>query len=246
MKVTERTHAERFRRQGLSYSEILERVPVSQSSLSLWLRQIPLTEEQKARIHGKDLESRRRFVEYNQRKRQAALARHEAWREAARAEAVPISGELLKWIGAALYWAEGSKGSSSGGGMVSFANSDPGMVQLIMRWFREVCKVPEEKFRIKVQLHPGQSVEEAEAFWAQVTGIPEEQFHRAYVKTSPTSQRKRGNILPFGVVQVRFGSAELFHRILGWIEGLKAPSYSGLVRGVLSAETRVRLPLGSL
>jgi orotate phosphoribosyltransferase-like protein len=42
-----------FRKKGLSYSEILEHIHVSQSSLSLWLKDVKLTDEQKLRLNEK-------------------------------------------------------------------------------------------------------------------------------------------------------------------------------------------------
>jgi hypothetical protein len=161
MKAAERTQAALLRQEGLTYREILRHVPVSKSSLSVWLRDIVLTEAQKVRSHGKNMQIRRRLVEYNGFKRQAALTQHQFWQEMAKAEVGSISPEILKWIGVALYWGEGAK-SSGRGGLVNFCNSDPEMIRLMMRWFREICQVPEEKFRVRVQIHPGQSVDEAE------------------------------------------------------------------------------------
>lgn len=72
MKPTERKLAESLRRQGATYREILRKVSVSKSTLSVWLRDIRLTEAQKERIHGKDVWIRRRFVECNEEKHLSA------------------------------------------------------------------------------------------------------------------------------------------------------------------------------
>lgn len=244
MKPIERQQAESLRKEGATYAEIQQRVAVSKSTLSVWLRGIPLTEKQKARIYGKDLEARRKFVEYNERKRQAAITRHHAWEEQAKTECGPLSVQALKWIGVALYWAEGTKGN--GKGYVKFSNSDPQMIRLIMRWFREVCEVPEQKFWAYVQVHSKQGLDAVEEFWFQVTGIPRSRFTKPHLKVSRSSQRRRGNILPNGTVHVGICDTQLYHRILGWIQGLSAPSSSGLGRSVLSQETGVRFPVGPL
>ncbi len=133
MKPSEKTRALALRQQGLTYREIQEQVPVSASTLSAWLRDVTLTEAQQTRIHGINLQVRHRFIEYNHRKRNAAIARHKSWRETAKAEAGIISSELLKWIGVALYWGEGTKLGSKN--KLRFSNSDPSMIQLFMRWF---------------------------------------------------------------------------------------------------------------
>lgn len=241
MKVEERKVAEELRRWGLTYREILEQVPVSKSTLSGWLCDIILTQAQQARIHGKNLHVRGRFVEYNRRKRENAIARHEVWHAEAKSEAGTLPSEVLKWVGVALYWGEGAK---SGPNKVAFSNSDPKMIQFIMRWFREICHVPEHKFRISVQVHDDQGLEEIQDFWSKVAQIPRGRFTKPAVRVSRSSQRKRVNLLPYGTAHIEICDTRLFHRILGWIEGLAAPSYSGLVRLVLSQETGVRLPVG--
>ena len=50
-KSEDRLKAEKLRRElGLSYTEIAERTDVSKSTLSNWLRDIPLTPQQEARL----------------------------------------------------------------------------------------------------------------------------------------------------------------------------------------------------
>lgn len=244
MKIVERTQAESLRRQGLTYQEILERVPVSQGTLSVWLRDVVLSEDQKTRIHGKDMENRRKFIEYNRQKRESALARHAAWQSEAAAEIEALSPETLKWVGVALYWGEGTKAGSMN--RVRFSNSDSQMIRLIMRWFREVCGVPEHKFRVSVQIHDDQNLEKVHDFWSEMTGIPREQFTKPAVRVSVSSRHKQKSILPYGTVHVEICDTQLYHRVMGWIRGLtlSAPSYSGLVRLVLSQKTGVRFPLG--
>lgn len=52
-KLKEREHAIELRRQGLTYSEILKRVPVAKSTLSVWLGEVQLTTKQQQRITEK-------------------------------------------------------------------------------------------------------------------------------------------------------------------------------------------------
>jgi orotate phosphoribosyltransferase-like protein len=48
--VQEKEKAVELRRKGLSYKEILKQVPVAKSSLSLWLKDLPLTKDEKTVI----------------------------------------------------------------------------------------------------------------------------------------------------------------------------------------------------
>ena len=47
MKFKEKIRAIQLRKQGKSYSEILKKISVSRSTISLWLRNIKLTRKQK-------------------------------------------------------------------------------------------------------------------------------------------------------------------------------------------------------
>lgn len=49
-KVREKEVAIMFRKKGLSYSDILAKIPVSKSSLSLWLKNLALTDEEKSSL----------------------------------------------------------------------------------------------------------------------------------------------------------------------------------------------------
>jgi transposase len=52
-KLKEKETAIELRKQGYSYSEILKKVPVAKSTLSLWLRSVGLAERQKQRLTEK-------------------------------------------------------------------------------------------------------------------------------------------------------------------------------------------------
>jgi orotate phosphoribosyltransferase-like protein len=47
------SEAIKLRKAGLSYGEIRKKLNVAKSTLSLWLKSIPLTPEQKARLYTK-------------------------------------------------------------------------------------------------------------------------------------------------------------------------------------------------
>ncbi len=225
MKTLEKQQAVGLRNQGLSYREIQELLSVSGGSLSRWLRDIEMTQEQQERIHQKNAHIRQKFIDYNQQKRHDVLAlKEECLRNAAR-EIGSIAKRELLLIGTALYWAEGCKGTFTS--VVEFVNADPAMVQLIMQWFRICCQVPESKFRAKVQLHDVGRLEETQRFWSRLTGISVEQFTQPIKKLSSSSQGKRGNILPYGTIHIRIADVHLLTRIRGWVQGLGlAPSSS--------------------
>ena len=225
MKTLEKQQAVALRGRGLSYREIQKVLSVSRSSLSRWLRDIGLTEDQQARIHQKNVAIRRKFVEFNDNKRIRCQAEKRATMARCANDVGSLSARELQLLGAGLYWAEGCKSDSTS--VVEFVNSDLAMIALMMRWLRICCRVPEQKLRARVQLHDAGRVQDVERFWSQITSIPVRQFTKPILKLSSSSQRKRGNILPYGTFHIRISDVRLLTKIRGWIEGLKmAPSSS--------------------
>ena len=221
MKVLEKNKAVELRKQGKTFSEILKEIPASKSSLSHWLRDINLTDEQLTRIRYKNDKIKKKFIEYNKLRRREAVKRRENIIEAAKEEINKISKRELKLLGIALYWGEGSKCERAGA--VKFVNSDSIMIKIMMRWFREICCVPESKFRASFQAYELQNIDTIRTFWSKLTGIPLNQFTAPSLRISKTSKGKRGNILPYGTLQVQISNSALLTKILGWIEGLKGP-----------------------
>ncbi|HEU6443997.1 MAG TPA: hypothetical protein VFL61_02955, partial [Gaiellaceae bacterium] len=123
MKTKERAEARRLRRIGWSVREIEHHLGVSRSSVSLWVRDIRLTEEQLAELH------RRSATSPGQRAGAAANAvlgrdRRRGYQVEGRTRA--RIGDRLHLAGCMLYWAEGDKGRDS----VRLANSDPALLGL--------------------------------------------------------------------------------------------------------------------
>ena len=136
--------------------------------------------------------------------------------DSGKAEAAHWIKNPLFLCGLALYWAEGAKHP---GEVVKFVNSDEKMVTIMMRWFREICKVPEKKFRIGLHIHNFHVSKNVKKFWSDITGIPENQFHKIYVKQSSLGQRR--NVLYNGTCGVIVHDKKLFRRISGWKLGLQ-------------------------
>ena len=240
MKAKERACARDLRRDGWSVREITKRLGCSKSSISHWVQDIPLTPEQVNRL------------ESNQARGRALAANHPngpkaVWgrirRElivAAKAE-IPTtcSLEVLRVIGTALYWAEGFKRTRS---VANFSNSDPAMIALMMRFFRDVCHVQEQKFRGVVNIHPHLDADRAKEFWSRVSGIPLSQFHKTQIAVSRASQGKK-DTLPLGTFRIVVADVRLKSRIDGWIEGVtswigaegriaQSVEHSAYIRGV--------------
>lgn len=211
MKFSEKIQAIELRKGGLSYTEIKKAIPVSKSTLSDWLKDIELTDSQKGRLNKLQAAA---YI--GAKKIQAkSNAHHCQIREDAKKEATSLINNSLFVAGLMLYWAEGDRRS----GRLQFSNSDPEMIKLMMKWFREFCKVQEEKFRVVVFLHSLHTRTDCIEFWSKVTSLPLAQFSKPYIKPTIFSNRK--NKLYEGTCMIRVCDKDLWTRILGWIDGIK-------------------------
>jgi hypothetical protein len=109
--LVEREEARRLRREdGLAVRVIAERLSVSKSSVSLWTRDIELTEEQHERLRRANPIHNQQHRGQEGRRATARWARLAA-QEHGRAQAG--QGDLLHLQGCMLFWAEGSRRRNS-------------------------------------------------------------------------------------------------------------------------------------
>jgi len=206
----------KLRKEGKSYSEINNELTIPKSTLSFWLKNLEidsrLKEKLLQRAHKAGIEA---LIKRNKQQTQKAKERANKILKESSKEITNINLEKLKLIGTALYFGEGGKSEKR----VDFTNSNPEMIKIIMKFFRKVCKVKEEKFRAQLSIYDKEKISESIKYWARITGIPPAQFIKVNISISKYSKKRRGNKLPFGTIQIRISDVNLFHRINGWIKG---------------------------
>ena len=212
MKNEYKLRALALRKHGLSYGEIQKKIKVSKSTLSIWLREVELTPEQINNISNK-----MNRVRYEVAKRKVArrIKITKDVVDKAKREVKTLSANPLFFVGLALYWAEGTKGAEK----LEFTNSDKDMIKLMMQWFREICRVHEEKFRIHMHMHDLHIRKNILSHWSRITNIPLEQFYKPHVKHASLGQRK--NILYSGTCAIKIHDKNLFRKIVGWRVGMQ-------------------------
>jgi transcriptional regulator with XRE-family HTH domain len=118
--------------------------------------------------------------------------------------------ESKKAILSMLYWAEGAK---SGSKLVNFANTDPLLIKLFVRLFRDCYQLDETKFRLRLHLHKYHNEHDAKEFWSTLTQIPIDKIGKIYWKKEPNSgKRYRQNFK--GICFLRYNSVELQRQII--------------------------------
>ena len=217
MKAKKRNLARRLREQGKSVREIAAEITCSKSSISKWVRDIPLTAKQIARLKSNQDKGRAKAAQHpNSPKQKWGRIRNSIIEDASKEIPDNFSKLSLKISCTALYWAEGYNASRT---LFLFSNSNADMIRLMMKFLREVCKIPEKKIKGRINIHPHLSIKKAENYWINVTGIPKQNFNKPLTAVSKASKQKKDS-LPFGTFNIIICDVRFVSRIKGWIKGL--------------------------
>lgn len=182
-KYVLRSRAIDLRRKGMSYSQIKKYLRVSKSSLSLWLRDLPLSDSRirELRDHNQErIEHYRNTMARKRRDRRIVVYKK------MRKEIGGLSKREFFIAGLFLYWAEGTKADPY---TVTFTNTDPAMAVCFLHW---LTKLGINKDRIKIYLHlySDMNVRKEIDFWSQRLGISLSAFRKPYIKKSVFLKRK--------------------------------------------------------
>jgi len=198
-----------LRRLGLSYGEIMDLIPVKNSTLATWCREVKLTDDQYAAIKERTYGSRVGIpVDTNWRRREEI----QQIREAARERISELMRDPLWVAGTVLYWGEGAKTQNH----LKMANADPRALRLFVLWVRTYLD-PKAEFSLQLHLHEGNDDEAARSHWRSETGLMTANFYRTFIKPKGTGHRK--NHLPHGVCTIKVRRcADAWQRTMTWVE----------------------------
>jgi hypothetical protein len=203
-KLREREEARRLRARGLTLQEIADRLDVSRSSVSVWVRDVPFTPS--SRRYG----AQRRPHPFHERKL-AEIADCDA--EGIRRIGTLDEAAFLA-AGVALYAGEGSKRDHA----VMFANTDASMIRFFCAWLRHFFAIDETRLRVRVYLHQGLDLDAAHRHWSENTGVPPDQFRTPY--RAVADRTIRTNKHEFGCCYVSYSCTKTHRQIMGLIRAL--------------------------
>lgn len=221
-KTEQKNKAVDLRKQGFSYSEILKKIPVSKSSLSLWLKDVKLAGSQQQKLTDKKLAGMKRGWESCHRKRVLST---EKIKNISEAEVKNLTDRELWLIGIALYWGEGHKEKESRPGSgVKFSNSDPKMIKLFLRWLIDIIGEKKEKIYLEIYIHEScrYRLKKVVSYWSDCTGFSKDNFVRIYFKKNKIhTKRKNTGENYYGLLRIGVKSSSILQRkIDGWISGV--------------------------
>lgn len=210
MKRLLREEARRLRTEGLSVREIAKILNISLSTASVWVRDIRLSQTQ--------IE----ILKANQRLYGAQNAGANSNRENGRKRRLVYQQEgkikahemrPLHMMGCMLYWAEGAKSRNR----IYFANSDPNMHKLFVRFLREELNVIDSQITIYIHCHTSQpdEMQAIEDFWFKCLNLSRSNHRKTYIKKGSEVQH---SILEHGVCGVGVHRTDLVQHIFGAIQ----------------------------
>jgi len=214
LRLEDKRKAIDLRQRGYSYSEIRQVIPnLSKGTLSGWLKNIELSPEHKERILKKIIRgSERSRLRGAWTNKQKADTRIQNLNKVADTEYQSLAQNELFKLGLSLYWAEGAKKSR----FFQFMNSDPKMINFMIRWLIEVVKAPKEDIKIRIFIHKIYLDESCEKFWSEITNIPAREFKKTIYK--PTIHTVKKNPGYKGCCRIEITKSEVYWKIARWIE----------------------------
>lgn len=208
-KTEDRKKAREMRLNGESINNIASILNVSKGSVSSWVKDIILTDEQKCCLAKSDTSASSRImaekykeIRKNWQKEGATVAKEKNWDHAA---------------GCMLYWAEGAKSRNSCG----LGNSDPNIMKFFVNFIRKNFDVAEDEFRIdiRVYLNNALSINEIKEYWKGCLGISDKNItHIKILDGVRNVSGKKKNIHPYGICNVRIHRTDIVQRIFGAIQ----------------------------
>jgi transcriptional regulator with XRE-family HTH domain len=210
--------AVKYRRKGYSYNLIAGRLKLAKSTLSNWLKEIPYHPNEKVlkRIQLAPMKAAEKIsrIKIAEIKRIKILAEKEI-------------GVLTKrdlWLlGIGLYLGEGSKLYET----IRIINSDPEIIKIALKWFKDICGLKNKNFVPSVHLYPDSNIEKSIDYWSKITGVSKKQFGKTQIDKRTNKSGKKKRSLPHGTLHLQIKSwrdkklgKNLHRRIMGWIEAI--------------------------
>ncbi len=201
-----KSRAIEMRLQGMSYSQIKEVVGVSKSTLSNWLKDMPLSTE---RIHELRDTSSQRIERCRETKRQKRIVRREGVYKEVVQDIDQLNDREVLLSGLFLYWGEGAKTTP---GTVSISNTDPAVARCFIKWLM-LFDVDLSKIKVYLHLYSDMDIDAETKWWSRELEIPLTQFRKSYVKESKRADIKYGQKFTHGTCNVVCYNVTLFEYV---------------------------------
>lgn len=202
MKLALKNKAIFLRKKGFSFREISEKLGMSKSTASLWLRDIKLSRKAKDRIIKLGVDGRDNSIK-SVKNRIAKEDKKISERVTETISRCVLLKNDLKLVCALLYWCEGGKTEKA---QLTFINSDPELIRYFIDTLRKAFDIDEKRFRALLHVHEYHNTEKQIEFWSKITKIPKSQFTTPYKKPNTGKRIKKDYR---GCISIRYYGREI-------------------------------------
>jgi transcriptional regulator with XRE-family HTH domain len=202
-----------LRKKGYSYSQIKAEIGVSKSTLSGWLKDMPLSEKRLRKL--RDTSEIRIEKTRETKRRRKELRRQKVYEQVA--HDIASSGDIDFVAGFYLYWGEGTKTAEYS---VSLTNSDPAVVRCFVEWL-ERLGVERKQLKVKLHLYVDQDESEQIRFWSNVCGVSVNNFYKTYRKQSLASRKTYKGMFSHGTCVVIYNNRDTYEYVLAGVQYLR-------------------------
>lgn len=206
MKLDKQKQAKKLRSEGKSIRYISKLLDVSKGSVSLWVKDIILTEQQKENLlSDKNNNFKDKFCE---QKKKNALDKRKENQEIGKIKA--MENNILHCMGCMLFWAEGTKNKNQ----ITFTNSDVHMMKLFIRFLKECMSVSNEQISLTLNcfLSKAEDILLFNNYWVKELNI----FGCKIKK--PTIKITANKIENYGICRISVFNTEKAQQIYGAIQ----------------------------
>jgi hypothetical protein len=202
-----------LRKKGYSYSMIKHELGISKSTLSGWLKSVPLSEKRILELQGNNQIRIEKSRLTKQHKKDARILA--VYKKVAKDIEYSKAPEFV--AGFYLYWGEGTKTAEYS---IALTNTDPAVIKCFIVWLEKLGISP-HILKIKLHIYSDQNEKDVKKFWSTVTGIPPENYYQSYVKTSTKKGKTYKGMFSHGTSSVMYHDRDTYEYVLEGIRYLR-------------------------
>lgn len=215
MKPEKQKAARELRANGLTLSEIAKQLNVAKSSVSMWCRNIELSQDQIENIN-----QRAKYKIYEnqlkgaQKRKKEAEAKRLEYQKEGKNKAKEQSP--LHIAGCMLYWGEGSKSRCT----CSLTNTDINLLRLFIMFLNKELGVKKDSLIVTVNCftNNGLSLEEIEKYWLDNLDLPHSCLRKSRVNLPSKVSQFKKNKHKYGTCRISYHSTKVVQHIYGAIQ----------------------------
>ncbi len=208
-KINEKKQAILLRKKGLSVGKIAKKLKVSKGSVSVWVRDVVLTEKMKQDNLNNKSSSAKALLPFSLKRKKDAL--YERKENQKKGFLIYKKRDFIHAFACGVFYGEGSKNKN----VVNICNCDAELLVFFVNFLRKYFKVKNEKFRVRVNCYVSKdlTIEEISKYWSNKLKIPLSQFQK------PTTREGEWYKHKYGICSVNVNSTEIVQQLFGSIKG---------------------------